>query len=84
MTKGKNGQKFGKNGATFSSGQKNSYPSQGRGKGGQNVQKKGSFADKRPSGKGLRQTERFDPVSLGYSPIQLLYLMQDYKIFTLL
>ena len=69
LAKGKNGQirsqKLGKGGTTFANGQRNAYPSQGRSRGGQNPQKKGNFTNKRPPARGLRQTERFDPVSVG-------------------
>ena len=69
LAKGKNGQnrpqKLGKGGTTFPNGQRNTYSYQDRGRGGQNPQRKGNFADKRPPAKALRQTERFNPVSIG-------------------
>ena len=69
LVKGKNGQirtqKFAKEGASFTGCPRKSYPYQDRGRGGQNPQRKGNFADKRPPAKGLTQTERFNPVSYG-------------------
>jgi hypothetical protein len=71
LVKGKNGQiksqKFGKGGrgASFANCQKNTCPDQGRARGGQYPLRKRGFADKRPPTQGLRQTERFNPVSVG-------------------
>ena len=68
LAKSRNGQvklqKFAKGGGSSGNGQRNSYSEQRRGRGFQNPQKKGDYADKRPPARALRQTERFDPVSI--------------------
>ncbi|CAB3984535.1 RING finger 10, partial [Paramuricea clavata] len=81
LVKGKNGQiksqKFAKGGrgASFANCQKNTYPDQGRARGGQYPLRKRGFTDKRPPTQGLRQTERFNPLAVQDGEMQ-----HDYNI----
>ncbi|XP_046840539.1 RING finger protein 10-like [Xenia sp. Carnegie-2017] len=77
LAKGKNGQirpqKFIKGGLSCGYNPKNVSPGQHRTKNTFNPQKNGHFTDKRPAAKGLKQTAKYDPVSVEDDEMQLDY-----------